>query len=212
MTSSISSSDTPSPLALRRWLVVSAVVAGGGIAFLSVVFLLIDPYDSVPFRAMIRAAMGNTDQSTTVGWVPLFHDMGLVMNVMQPLFNGAHSILMPPAAFMQRPLSWLRAISTYRAEVTCAPNFAFELCAARYRPEQMDGIDLSCLRVALNGAEPVHPPTIARFAAAFAAYGFDPAAMHPGYGLAEATLLVTGAGRGDGPARRTWSRHPLSSR
>ena len=145
---------------------------------------------------MIRVAMGHGPQSTTLGWVPLFHDMGLVMEIMEPLYVGAHSILMPPAAFMQRPLSWLRAISTWRAEVTCAPNFAFDLCVARLRPEQMDGIDLSCLKVALNGAEPVHAGTVARFAQAFAPYGLDPAAMYPGYGLAEATLLVTGFRRG----------------
>ncbi len=162
-------------------------------------------------QAMIRRALNNTDRSTTVGWVPLFHDMGLVMQVMQPLYNGAHSILMPPAAFMQRPLSWLRAISTYRAEVTSAPNFAFDLCAARCRPEQMDGIDLSCLRVVLNGAEPVHAPTIARFAETFGSYGFDPTAMYPSYGLAEGTLLVTGAGRGDGPSSRAFSRAGLQA-
>ena len=158
---------------------------------------------------MIRAAMANTEHSTTLGWVPLFHDMGLVMQVMQPLYVGAHSVLMPPAAFMQRPLSWLRAISAHRAEVTCAPNFAFDLCVSRFRPDQMDGIDLSCLKVALNGAEPVHAATIERFAATFAPYGFDPAAMYPGYGLAEGTLLVSGFRRGDGASWQPVSRAAL---
>lgn len=158
---------------------------------------------------MIRTAMGNTEQSTSVGWVPLYHDMGLMMGVMQPLYLGAMSVLMAPAAFMQRPLNWLHTIHQYRAELTSAPNFAFDLCVSRFRADQMERVDLSCWKLALNGAEPVHADTIARFTETFGAYGFDPGTMYPGYGLAEATLLVAGGVRGRGSSTRDVSRVAL---
>lgn len=158
---------------------------------------------------MIRHTMSNSELSVSVGWVPHYHDMGLMMGVMQPLYLGAMSVLMAPAAFMQRPLNWLHTISQYRAELTSAPNFAFDLCASRVRPELMEGVDLSCWKLALNGAEPVHADTIARFTEAFAPYGFDAGTMYPGYGLAEATLLVTGGERGRRPEIRPVSRAAL---
>jgi acyl-CoA synthetase (AMP-forming)/AMP-acid ligase II len=158
---------------------------------------------------MIRTAMGNTEQSTSVGWVPLYHDMGLMMGVVQPLYLGAMSVLMAPAAFMQRPLNWLHTIHQYRAELTSAPNFAFDLCVSRFRADQMERVDLSCWKLALNGAEPVHADTIARFTETFGAYGFDPGTMYPGYGLAEATLLVAGGVRGRGSSTRDVSRVAL---
>ena len=158
---------------------------------------------------MIRVAMSNTEHSASVGWVPLYHDMGLMMGVMQPLYLGAMSVLMAPAAFMQRPLNWLHTIHHYRAELTSAPNFAFDLCVDRFRADQMEGVDLSCWKLALNGAEPVHADTIARFTETFAPYGFDPGTMYPGYGLAEATLLVAGGIRGRGSSTRHVSRTAL---
>jgi acyl-CoA synthetase (AMP-forming)/AMP-acid ligase II len=155
---------------------------------------------------MIRVGMSNTRHSCSVGWVPVYHDMGLMMGVMQPLYLGATSVLMAPAAFMQRPLNWLRTIHRYSAELTSAPNFAFDLCVSRFRADQMEGVDLSCWKVALNAAEPVHASTIARFTETFAPYGFNPGAMYPGYGLAEATLLVSGGVRGEAPSSRRVSR------
>ena len=113
--------------------------------------------------AMIARAFGNTRRSTYVSWVPLYHDMGLIINALQSLYIGSPCVLMAPVAFLQRPLVWLRAISDYRAEVAGGPNFAFDLCVERYRPEQMDGIDLSGWKVAFNGAEPVRAETIRRF-------------------------------------------------
>lgn len=160
---------------------------------------------------MIRLALGNTRQSTYVNWVPLYHDMGLILNALQALYVGAPCVLMAPNAFMQRPLGWLRAISHYRAEVACGPNFGFDLCVSRYRADQMDGIDLSSLRIALNGAEPVHAETIGRFITTFAPHGFDPRAMYPAYGMAEATLLISGGRRGDGHTTRTVSRTALQA-
>ena len=158
---------------------------------------------------MVRMAMGNIEYSTGVGWVPLYHDMGLMMGVMQPLYLGGTSVLMSPAAFMQRPLNWLHAIHRYRADFSCGPNFAFNLCVDRFRADRMEGVDLSCWKLALNGAEPVQAETIARFAATFAPYGFAPGTMYPGYGLAEATLLVTGGARGRKPVVRHVGRAAL---
>jgi len=158
---------------------------------------------------MVRIAMGNRWRSTFVGWVPHYHDMGLMMGVMQPLYLGGTSVLMAPPAFMQRPLNWLRIIHEYRAEFACAPNFAYELCASRFRAEQMQGVDLSCWKLALNGAEPVNIDTLERFSRTFAPYGFAPGTLYPGYGLAEATLQVSGGVRGRGWTTRDISRAAL---
>jgi acyl-CoA synthetase (AMP-forming)/AMP-acid ligase II len=160
---------------------------------------------------MIRIALGNSRQSTYVNWVPLYHDMGLILNALQALYIGATCVLMAPNAFMQRPLGWLRAISRYRAEVACGPNFGFDLCVSRYRADQMEGVDLSSLRIALNGAEPVRAETIARFIETFAPHGFDPRAMYPAYGMAEATLLISGGTRGGGHMTRSISRAALQA-
>ncbi|UFW47692.1 MULTISPECIES: fatty acyl-AMP ligase [Bradyrhizobium] len=160
---------------------------------------------------MIRLALGNTRQSTYVNWVPLYHDMGLILNALQAFYVGATCVLMAPNAFMQRPLGWLRAISHYRAEVACSPNFGFDLCVSRYRADQMEGVDLSSLRIALNGAEPVHADTIERFVTAFSPHGFDPRAIYPAYGMAEATLLISGGRRGGGHVTRSVSRAALQA-
>ena len=151
---------------------------------------------------MIRISLGTSRQSTYVNWVPLYHDMGLILNALQALYVGALCVLMAPNAFMQRPLNWLRAIHTYRAEVGCSPNFGYDLCVSRYRADQMQGIDLSSWKVALNGAEPVRAATITRFTETFAAHGFNPKAAFPAYGMAEATLLIAGGARGVGHVTR----------
>ena len=158
---------------------------------------------------MIRIAFGNTRKSTYVSWVPLYHDMGLILNVLQSLYIGALCVLMAPVSFMQRPLSWLRAIHDYRAEVAGGPNFAFDLCARRHRPEEIQGIDLSCWKVAFNGAEPVRANTIDRFASTFAPYGFAAKSIQPAYGMAEATLLISTGHRGIGPVTRRTDRDAL---
>jgi acyl-CoA synthetase (AMP-forming)/AMP-acid ligase II len=158
---------------------------------------------------MIRIAFGNTRKSTHVCWVPLYHDMGLILNVLQSLYLGALCVLMAPVSFMQRPLSWLRAIHDYRGEVAGGPNFAFDLCVRRHRLEEIEGIDLSCWRVAFNGAEPVRATTIDRFASTFAPYGFDAKSIRPSYGMAEATLLISTGQRGVDPITRRVSRDAL---
>jgi acyl-CoA synthetase (AMP-forming)/AMP-acid ligase II len=160
---------------------------------------------------MIRLSLGNTRRSTYVNWVPLYHDMGLILNALQALYVGALCVLMAPNGFMQRPLNWLRAIHHYRGEVGCSPNFGFDLCVSRYRADQMQGVDLSSWKVALNGAEPVHAETIKRFIDTFARHGFDPAAVFPAYGMAEATLLIAGGRRSAGHVTRTVSRSGLQA-
>ncbi|WP_454658310.1 fatty acyl-AMP ligase [Bosea beijingensis] len=161
--------------------------------------------------AMMRDRLGNHADSAHVSWIPLYHDLGLIMNLLQPIYLGAPSVLLTPSGFMHRPLNWLRAIHEHRAEVGAAPNFAFDLCVDRFRPEQMEGIDLSSWKIALNGAEPVRAATLERFAETFAPYGFAPEAMRPAYGLAEATLLVTAAKRGSLPRTRDVSTKALKA-
>jgi acyl-CoA synthetase (AMP-forming)/AMP-acid ligase II len=158
---------------------------------------------------MIRIAFGNTRRSTHVSWVPLYHDMGLILNALQSLYVGALCVLMTPVGFMQRPLSWLRAIHDYRAEVAGGPNFSFDLCVSRHRSEELQGIDLSCWKVAVNGAEPVRANTIERFASTFAPYGFDARTFLPAYGMAEATLLISANRRGTGANTRKVDRDAL---
>jgi acyl-CoA synthetase (AMP-forming)/AMP-acid ligase II len=158
---------------------------------------------------MIRRALGSTPESTHVGWIPLYHDMGLVLNALHSLYVGANCVLMAPSAFMQRPLSWLRAISDYRAVEAGAPNFAYDLCVNRFRQEYAKGLDLSCWKIAYNAAEPVRADTLERFATTFAQYGFDRSALHPLYGLAEATLLVSVRRGATAPVTRTVSRAAL---
>jgi acyl-CoA synthetase (AMP-forming)/AMP-acid ligase II len=144
-----------------------------------------------------------------VSWVPLYHDMGLILNVLQTMYTGALCVLMAPNAFMQRPLSWLQAIHKYRAEVAGAPNFAYDLCVTRFQPERLVGLDLSSWKLAFNGAEPVRAETIERFAATYAPYGFSPKATYPCYGMAEGTLLMSGGERGAGPITWAASRQGL---
>ena len=118
--------------------------------------------------------MGHSRASTHVCWMPLHHDMGLILNVLEAFYVGATCALMAPVSFLQRPLSWLRAIYEFKAEAAGGPNFGFDLCVARFRPEAMAGVDLSGWRVAFNGAEPVRAQTLQQFAETFAPYGFDP--------------------------------------
>jgi acyl-CoA synthetase (AMP-forming)/AMP-acid ligase II len=143
-------------------------------------------------EAAIEAGVGHTRESVHVGWLPLFHDMGLVGNVLQPLYVGYHSILMSPDSFLREPVRWLRAINDFRGTTSGAPNFAYEHCARLVTAEEKRGLDLSSWRVAFNGAEPVRAATLDRFSEAFGECGFQREAWCPCYGIAECTLFVSG--------------------
>jgi acyl-CoA synthetase (AMP-forming)/AMP-acid ligase II/acyl carrier protein len=144
----------------------------------------------------ITAAADVRPGDVNVIWLPMYHDMGLIGGVLNPLYGGFRCILMAPTQFLQDPMRWLRTISRYRATLSPAPNFAYELCLKAVKPEDLATLDLSTWRLALNGAEPVRPETLERFTATFGACGFRAETHYPTYGLAEATLLVSG-GRAD---------------
>lgn len=152
---------------------------------------------------MIKRAFGHSETTTHVSWLPLFHDMGLIGNVLQSLYNGTSSILMSPVDFLQKPLRWLEAISHYRATTSGAPNFAYDLCLRKITPEQRDSLDLSCWEVAFNGAEPVRAETLEQFARYFAACGFRRETFYPCYGMAEATLFISGGKKSQPPVIQT---------
>lgn len=160
--------------------------------------------------AMMKAAFENDADATYVGWAPLFHDMGLIANVLEPFYIGALCVLMAPAAFAQKPWLWLRAISHYRARVSGGPNFAYDLCIDRSARVLQESLDLSCWRIAFNSAEPVRAGTIDRFSQLFAPVGFAPQAFFPCYGMAEGTLLLTGGPAWRMPAVRDISKAQLS--
>jgi amino acid adenylation domain-containing protein len=149
---------------------------------------------------IIQQTFGQTENSTIVGWLPLYHDMGLIGNVLQSVYAGARCVLMSPTGFLQRPLRWLEAISRNRATTSGGPNFAYELCVRRSAAAADSSLDLSSWGVAFNGAEPIRAATLEKFAATFGPYGFRREAFHPCYGLAEATLLVTGKQHPGAPA------------
>ena len=141
---------------------------------------------------MIRIAFEQTQQSIILGWLPLYHDMGLIGNVLQSMYCGARCVLMSPLSFLQRPVRWLEAISRYRATTSGGPNFAYDLCVRKIGMQERTDLDLRSWTVAFNGAEPIRHGTMDRFAAAFEPYGFRREAFFPCYGLAEATLFVSG--------------------
>jgi len=153
-------------------------------------------------EALIQRAFGTHERTLCLGWLPLYHDMGLIGNVLQPLYKGIPCVLMSPLHFLQRPSRWLRAISRYRATLSGGPNFAYDLCVRRIPPEEREGLDLRCWDLAFNGAEPIRADTLQRFVEAFAPSGFRREAFFPCYGLAEATLFATGGPRDEGPEPR----------
>ncbi len=144
-------------------------------------------------------------------WAPPYHDMGLIGGILWPIFSGGHMTLMSPVSFATRPLRWLQAISRYRAQISAAPNFAYELCVRKITPAERDELDLSSWRVAMNGAEPVRPDTLARFVDYFAPCGFSPNAFYPCFGLAEGSLMAAGGRKGRGAVVRIFSSEALEN-
>lgn len=148
---------------------------------------------------MIELAFQNDETEIYVSWLPLFHDMGLIGNVLQSLYLGVSCNLMPPIAFLQKPIRWLQAISRYRATVSGGPNSAYDLCVQKITPEQCCDLNLSSWEIAFNGSEPIRAKTIQQFSEKFAPYGFSPQAFYPCYGMAEATLFISGGRKTEPP-------------
>jgi acyl-CoA synthetase (AMP-forming)/AMP-acid ligase II len=126
-----------------------------------------------------------------VTWLPLYHDMGLIGNLLSAFYMPCPLVLLPPELFVAVPGAWLRAISRHRGTVTAAPNFAFGLCLKRIRDDELEGVDLSSWRVSLNGAEAVSSAVQRRFDERFARWGLRASSLTPCYGMAEASLAVT---------------------
>ena len=161
-------------------------------------------------QRIIQQAMGHSSKTIFVGWLPLFHDMGLIGNMLQPLYLGIPCILMAPVAFLQRPVRWLQAISRYKATTSGGPNFAYDLCVNKITPEQRATLDLSSWEVAFNGAEPIRADTLERFAATFAECGFQRQAFYPCYGMAETTLMVSGGLKTTAPVLQPFQQTALA--
>ncbi len=147
----------------------------------------------------IKQSFELTPASVSVSWLPHFHDMGLIDAILQPLYTGFLGVLMPPIAFLGRPFQWLQAISRYRASHCGGPNFAYEFCLRQITEQQRENLDLSSWESAYNGAEPVRPETLERFAETFKSCGFQAEFFYPCYGLAETTLMVAGGKIGEKP-------------
>src|SRR4051794_12966649 len=149
--------------------------------------------------------------SVNVTWNPLYHDMGLLGSVVVPVAVGYHSVIMSPLSFLARPMRWLRAITRYRGTVSGGPNFAYELCVRKAREEDLDELDLSSWSPAFNGAEPIRPDTIDRFARKFERCGFRREATYPCWGLAESTCVVSGSPQRRRPIIRRFDRAALET-
>ncbi len=160
-------------------------------------------------QQMIKVAFEHDEMTCFVGWLPLFHDMGLIGNIVQPLYLGTSCVLMSPAAFLQQPIRWLKAISRYQAATSGGPNFAYDLCIQQIQLDQFDPLDLSCWTVAFNGSEPVRAKTLEQFTEKFKVWGFQRTAFFPCYGLAEATLFVAGASKHQPPQFKSFKTEAL---
>ncbi len=161
--------------------------------------VMIDHRSLLCYAAQLQQVCRYTPDSVTVSWLPNFHDYGLVQALLEPLYSATPAYLMSPFAFVKRPAAWLRAISRYRATHSQAPNFAYDLCARRIRPDQCEGLDLSSWRAAGNAAELINPKVLDAFVARFGPYGFRRSAFCPGYGLAESILIVSSSPEGQDP-------------
>lgn len=152
-------------------------------------------------QRVISSAFGHGEHTTVVGWLPHYHDMGLIGNILQPLFLGRPCHLMSPTTFLQRPMRWLRAISEHEHVTSGGPNFAYQHCLTSIRETALaeePRLDLSSWQLAFVGAEPIRAETMREFRDRFAPFGFSRGALYPCYGLAETTLMLAGGAVGDG--------------
>ena len=153
-------------------------------------------------QAHIRRWFEHSGDTVFVSWLPMFHDMGLIGNTLQPVYVGCRCVVMSPASFLQEPSRWLRAITRYRGTTAGGPNFGYDFCVDRVGADQRRSLDLSSWDIAYNGSEPVKARTLNRFIEAFAPHGFSRSAFYPCYGMAEATLLVSGGAKSAEPFMR----------
>ncbi|MER5716333.1 fatty acyl-AMP ligase [Streptomyces sp. NPDC002132] len=147
----------------------------------------------------------------TVGWLPLYHDMGLVLAVVLPLVGHVPSVLMDPLAFVQQPVRWLRLLTAHQGAITAAPNFAYDYCVRRVTDEERGELSLGSVAAMVNGSEPISEQTLHRFQQAFAPAGAVPTAMRPSYGLAEATVFVCASPAGEEPTVTPFDRDALAA-
>jgi 8-amino-7-oxononanoate synthase len=160
---------------------------------------------------LIHDAFEHTRSNRGVFWLPSYHDMGLIGGILQPIYCGCPNILMSPLSFLQKPFRWLSAITRYQASTSGGPNFAYDLCVRQISEEQLDLLDLSYWKVAFNGAEPVQAETLDNFARKFERCGFRYESFYPCFGLAEATLIVTGGILGKKPLIRAIDADSLAN-
>ncbi len=155
--------------------------------------------------ALINQCFQDNFDSIGVSWLPPYHDMGLSGNILQPIYVGGTMFLMPPLAFLYQPYCWLEAISRYKATTSGGPNFAYDLCLKKIKPEQRQNLDLSSWEIAFTGAEPIRSQTLELFSEAFESSGFRKKSFHPCYGMAETTLMVSGDRKDNVPVLYTAS-------
>jgi 8-amino-7-oxononanoate synthase len=161
---------------------------------------------------MIAYLFGQRTEDVGVSWLPTYHDMGLIGGILSPMFIGCLMVLMSPMSFLQRPARWLRTISKFKGTISGGPNFAYQLCVDKITNEEMEGLDLSYLSVAFNGAEPVRAATLEAFSKKFASVGFKSTSHFPTYGMAETTLIVTAGPPGREPIIRHFDARNLGAR
>lgn len=167
--------------------------------------VVISQRNLVSNQEAIRQAFGHTSDLIVGGWLPMYHDMGLIGVVLQTAYCGGVSALMPPLAFLQNPLRWLRMVSRYRIMTTGGPNFGYELCAEKAQRLASEDLDLSCWSLAFTGSEPIRRSTLTKFCSRFERFGFRSSAIYPCYGLAEATLFVTGPAHSSTGGQTSWN-------
>jgi 7-keto-8-aminopelargonate synthetase-like enzyme/acyl-CoA synthetase (AMP-forming)/AMP-acid ligase II/acyl carrier protein len=200
----------------RHWQ--NPEVNGGTLAFLQYTSgstgspkgVMLNHANLVHNSALIAYAFEHTRSGSGVFWLPSYHDMGLIGGILQPLYVGRPNVLMSPMSFLQKPFRWLSAISRFRCTTSGGPNFAYDLCVRKITPEQKKMLDLSCWKVAFNGAEPIRAETLQAFTEAFEPCGFRPEAFYPCYGLAEATLIASGGLAPDPPVIKTFDSTALT--
>ncbi|NER95915.1 MAG: fatty acyl-AMP ligase [Symploca sp. SIO1B1] len=159
--------------------------------------------------ALINRYFQDTLDSIGVSWLPPYHDMGLIGGILQPIYVGGTMFLMPPLAFLYQPSRWLDAISRYKATTSGGPNFAYDLCIKKIKPEQRQNLDLSSWEIAFTGAEPIRSQSLELFYEAFQSYGFRKKSFHPCYGMAETTLMVSGGRKDNVPVLYTVSAQAI---